>query len=256
MKLSIWVVPLLLISSAFAYIPPSQFIIKTMASKRRGVRLVRIVSEVSGFDSGKPTGQRFKSVTVYNPLTHVMRSQALDDTGVELFGVEKTGESLPLSLTVLYDANSQVISGALKRSDIPIRPEEETPSNVGTKTDDEQTALRRWNGSVAWVFGLGSMQKDSAQFWVEKDTFLPVRLLVGDQDIQFTKYRYSQELPYPRSTSLATRAGAIVLEEDVGEVQVNPPVSVERAAIAAGYTDAGNLSPSKELIRKFYAGLR
>jgi hypothetical protein len=223
-----------------------------MASKRQGVRLVRIVSEVAGFDAGKPTGLKFKTITVYNPLTHVMRSQALDDTGVELFGVEKAENALPLSLIVLYDANSRVITHMLERADIPIRSEDEPEA----KNADEPTALRRWNGSVAWVLGPSAVQKEGAQFWVEKDTFLPVRLLVGDQDIQFTKYRYSQELPYPRSSSLANRAGATVLEEDVSELQVNPPVAVEHTPIASGYTDAGNSSPMKELIRKFYAGLR
>ena len=251
MKLAAFLLLLSGVAPAFAYVPPSQFIIKTMASKRQGVRLVRIVSEVSGFDSGKPTGLRFKAVTVYNPLTHLMRSQALEDTGAELFGVEKSAESIPLSLMVLFDSNARTIVTALQHANIPVHSEDETEATAA-----ESTALRRWNGSVAWVFGLSPTQKDSSQLWVEKDTFLPVRLVAGEDDIQFTKYRYSQDLPYPRSSTLANRSGAVLLEEDVSELQVNPPIAVEHAPIATGYTDAGNASPLKELIRKFYAGLR
>ncbi len=245
-----------LAASAFAYIPPSLFIIKTMASKRQGVKSVRIVSQVNGYDSGKPTGVHFKSITIYNPVTHTMKSQAFDDTGIELYGAEKSGESIPLSLAVLYSPNGNLICNALSRAEIPAC----SPAAATSSTDDAavpaRTVLRRWNGSVAWALGADVTKKESAQFWVEKDTFLPLRLLSGDQDIQFSKYRYSQELPYPRSSSLASRAGAMSLEEDVTEVQVNPSSAAEHSPVAAGFTDAGKSSPAKELIQKFYAGLR
>lgn len=251
MKLAI-LLPLLMTVSAQAYIPPSRFIIRTMAAKRKGVHLVRITSEVNGYDAGKPTGQRFKTVTLFDLVTHLMKSKALDDSGGELFGVEKAGEAISLNLTVLYDGNSQDVGTALRKEQIPIHGEEDDETKVG----EETLALRRWNGSMAWVLGMTSAPKDSSQFWVEKDTFLPVRLLVGDKDIQFTKYRYSQDLPYPRSSSLANRAGVVSLQEEVNELQVNPSLQLDHFTIAAGYTDAGNASPLKELVRKFYAGLR
>ena len=252
---------------AHAYIPPGQFIIKNMASKRTGTHLIRLVSQVSGYDAGKPNGQRFKAVTVFNVLTHTMTSQALNDQGAELFGVEKKGEALPLAMTLLYDSNTREIVAALKRAEIPVHVEENVPTASASSLPDrpvpeataadETTGLRRWQGSVAWVLGFSPTRKDGPQLWIEKDTFLPLRLIVGDQDIQFAKYRYSQDLPYPRTTSLADRAGIIQLQEDTTEVKVNPKEKeAEHAPIAMGYTELGNSSPLKELIRKYYAGLR
>jgi hypothetical protein len=265
-------IPVVLISLAatavaHAYIPPGQFIIKNMASKRTGTHLIRLVSQVNGYESGKPNGQRFKAVTIFNVQTHTMTSQALNDQGAELFGVEKKGETLPLALTLLYDSNTREIVAALKRAEIPVHIEENVPTASASATPDnpipeataadETTGLRRWQGSVAWVLGLSPTRKEGSQLWIEKDTFLPLRLIIGDQDIQFAKYRYSQDLPYPRTTALANRAGVIQLEEDTTEVKVNPKdKEPEHAPIAMGYTDAGNSSPLKELIRKYYAGLR
>lgn len=230
---------------ALAYIPPSQFIIRNVASKRTGLKSVRIVSEVLGFDSsGHPTGQKFRSVTTFNPGARLMKSQALDDAGKELFGVEKRAASLPLDLLVLFDPSARDLIAALKRAELRL-PEDGEPDTV---------TLRRWDGSVAWV--LGSPEQKGPQLWIEKDTFLPVRVIAGDQDVQFTKYRYAQDLPYPRATTWSTHGGVRVLEEDVQEVQVNASAKAEQAPIASGYTDLGNSSPLKELIRKYYAGLR
>ena len=121
---------------AHAYIPPGQFIIKNMASKRTGTHLIRLVSQVSGYDAGKPNGQRFKAVTVFNVLTHTMTSQALNDQGAELFGVEKKGEALPLAMTLLYDSNTREIVAALKRAEIPVHVEENVPTASASSLPD------------------------------------------------------------------------------------------------------------------------
>jgi hypothetical protein len=256
------------ISQALAYIPPAQFIIKNMASKRLAIHGLRITSVVSGFDSGKPNGQHFKSVTLYNPSTGVMVSRALDDSGKQLFGLEKKAESLPLSFVVLYDPHSKEIISALKKAEIAMNFEDEgsssSPSALASPAPapsvEENSTLRRWNGSFAWVLGLSATHKDGPQLWIEKDSFLPLRIVVGDGDIQFSKYRYSQDLPYPRTIALATRAGVAELQEDVAEFTVNPMNLASSMAASDntsnGYTDAGNASPMRELIRKYYAGLR
>ena len=52
------------IQSSYAYIPPSSFLIKNLAAKRKGLKNLKISSTVAGFDSGKPTGVHFKTVTI------------------------------------------------------------------------------------------------------------------------------------------------------------------------------------------------
>lgn len=250
------------VSSAQAYFPPSYFIVKSVAAKRSGLKSVKIISQVTGFDSsGKPNGEKFKVVTLYFPVTKLMKSQALDaTTGTELFGMEKRSEALPLSLLVLYDPHSSEIASALKRNEIMIgSPEEEPAPGASPKAGPaESTYLKRWNGSVAWVLGTtpGKPKNDASELWIEKDSFLPVRILTSSQDIQFTKYRYLKDLPYPRTTTQATRSGTLEVQEDTTEVQVNFSTKSEPAGFANGFTDAGGSSSVKDLIRKYYAGLR
>ena len=285
-------------SSAFAYIPPGPFIVKNMAATRSAVRVVRISSIVMpalkvSDTSSKVARQHFKVVTIYDAASRAMMSQAFDESGVALYSIEKKDDQLPLSLLVLYDPYHAEILGALKRAEIAVGPEAQATaqtaspdsSKENSKDDSKDTAkdapgdgdatisLQRWNGSIAWALGQGALSNpqetsqeskriDGGQLWIEKDSFLPVRLLVGDQDIQFTSYRYSQALPYPRTTTVASRTGLEQLEENTQSVQINPPANVvtpvkalfEDKSLAAGaFTTAGDSSGLKGLIRAYYA---
>jgi hypothetical protein len=240
-------VSLLVATAAWAYIPPALFIIKNMASKRSGVRSVRIMSQVTSFESGKPSSHHFKMITVYDPQTQILHSQVLDASGTELFGMEKNGESMPLLVRVLYDPSARDIVAALKRADIPV--------NVGEEGGAETSSLHRWNGSLAWVLGIFSKDKPGSQLWIEKDSFLPVRLIAGDQDYQFTKYRYAQALAYPRLIALVNRAGTLLFQEEIQDVRVNPALRPEEVSVAKGFTESGKASSERDLIQKYYDGL-
>jgi hypothetical protein len=235
-------------SVAFAYIPPATFIIRTMAAKRSGVRSVRVVSQLTAWDSGKPTDHHFKVISVYDPQTQSFRSQAVNASGEELFGFEKNREEIPLIMRVLYDPNSKEIFAALRRADIAL----------GATGEDgaEASSLRRWNGSLAWALGTDPSGKVTSQFWVEKDGFIPVRLIMGEQDIQFNKYRYAQTLAYPRNIVTLNRAGVAQYQEDIQEVHINPALTPEEVSLAKGFTELGNASPERGFIQKYYDGLR
>jgi len=190
------------IQSSYAYIPPSSFLIKNLAAKRKGLKNLKISSVVAGFDSGKPTGVHFKTVTIYEAANRVWKSAAYDDTGAELFSIQKRAGAIPLSEFVLFVSNPNELSEALEKAEIPVQ-ETEVPKPKASDAPAmpaDNTMLKRWNGSIAWVIGRGE-KTDTPQFWIEKDSFLPVRLIARDQDVQYAKYRYSQDLRYPRLIS-------------------------------------------------------
>jgi hypothetical protein len=266
------------LQAAFAYIPPGWFIIKNMSSKRAGLKTLKVASTVAGFDSGKPAGIHFKTVTLYAAQSHVWKSAAYDDAGNELFAIEKKDQEVPLSWTVLCESNAHELALALERAGVPVHETEvkvtPTPEPSPTASNmvhiansaadmpiPDNTMLKRWNGTVAWVIG----RVDGPQFWVEKDSFLPVRLIVKDQDMQYSHYRYAQDLPFPRIVSMANKAGQTEFEETLSESTVSTS-STERATEAlmltfakdatsdGFFTDAGNASSSalKDLIKIYY----
>jgi hypothetical protein len=274
--------------TALAYIPPAGFLIKNMASKRSGLKTLKISSTVSGYDSGKPSGIHFKTISFYSNINQTWRSAAYDDAGTELFAIEKKAQEIPLSWSVLFEASSREMVKNLERAEIVVNePREEKPAEKPSSrkspeplpsgtvklshsaADDpipENTFLKRWNGAVAWVIG----KPTASQFWVEKDSFLPVRLIVKDQDIQYSHYRYSQDLPFPRVISLSVtstgaKPGDMQFEEAIGDSSVNTAGnervlnmgSFGKDATPEGFfTDAGNSAPGalKDLLKKYYYG--
>lgn len=273
---------------ASAYIPPAPFLIKNMASKRSGLKTLKITSTVSGYNSGKPSGIHFKTVSFFSAVNQSWRSAAYDDAGAELFAIEKKAQEIPLSWSVLFEAGPRELSKELERAEIPVyEVREEKPAEypISKKSPEplpsgtvqlshsaadepipENTFLKRWNGGVAWVIG----KPTSSQFWIEKDSFLPVRLIVKDQDIQYSHYRYSQDLPFPRVISLSAagvgdKPGDMLFEENFSDSSVNSPANekilnmgtLAKDATPEGFfTDAGNSAsgPVKDLIRKYYYG--
>jgi hypothetical protein len=171
--------------NAAAYIPPASFLIKNMASKRSGLKTLKVSSTVSGFNSGKPSGVHFKTVSFFSTANQTWKSAAYDDAGTELFAI-------------LFEAGPRELAKGLEKAEIPVNEvREEKPAerpssrkspeplpsgtvklshSAADEPIPENTFLKRWNGTVAWVIG----KPASSQFWIEKDSFLPVRLIVKE----------------------------------------------------------------------------
>jgi hypothetical protein len=274
--------------NAAAYIPPASFLIKNMASKRSGLKTLKVSSTVSGFNSGKPSGVHFKTVSFFSTANQTWKSAAYDDAGTELFAIEKRSQEIPLSWTVLFEAGPRELAKGLEKAEIPVNEvREEKPAerpssrkspeplpsgtvklshSAADEPIPENTFLKRWNGTVAWVIG----KPASSQFWIEKDSFLPVRLIVKDQDIQYSRYRYSQDLPFPRTISMSVtttdgKTGEMEFEETINDSSFNTPANekiLEMGTLAKDatpegfFTDAGNSASGavKDLIKKYYYG--
>src|SRR5690242_997692 len=112
-------------SVAYAYIPPSQFIVKSWVNKHAGIKTVKIRNIVTAFSGDKPTDVHFKETTLFNAETLMFRSWVSDESDRKLYSVEKSLINFsPLSKVLLLSDSREVIR-ELRERGIPIRFEDE-----------------------------------------------------------------------------------------------------------------------------------
>jgi len=256
---------------ALAYIPPSEFIIKTMLQKKAALKLIRTRGSVIGtIGDGSLTGTRFVEESLYDSSSGILRSVALDETGRELYSVERTlerdssgKEPRALVSALLFENRMGNLLPLLRRWDIPIKQEEELLklSDEAERREAEKTFFGRQKFAsglqVSWVIG----EKSSNQLWIEKDTFLPSKLSLTSGDgyeIQFDSYRLTKEVPTPRLITV-TRGNEKILRQEIQDVSVNSSELAEtNRVVANGFTEIGNSADSevRELIRRYYSIIR
>lgn len=269
---------------ALAYLPPSDFIIRTLAKKHKGFHRIAVVSTVTGMDKGQPDALHFRAHTVYLPSTGFLKSWATDDQGIPLYEVQARAPHLPLLVSLLFEANGGQVESHLKDGGIPIVTETDL-SAIPTdqaRQGFEKTMLSRWNSTLAWVIGADGPKTrgTTPELWIEKDTFLPLRLLADLQpnqtpqpatptianpsstldDIHLDNYGYFREFPYPRQITFF-RAGNSQPEyrDDVNDVQVDNGFDASRLRINEnGFTESGNSVPGPlhEMIQSYYTAIR
>lgn len=251
--------------AASAYIPPSQFIVKTIAKKHAGIKGLRVWGKVTGTRPGETVPSLvFKTVSVYQPGTGVMRVWIQDEKGLELFAAEKnrSAEQFSPLWQLLVDDNADLIMKRLKEVGLPIKTEAELlalPDEAARQTAEEQR-LKRLKNVPAWVTGA----EDSApQLWVEKDTFVPLRLWYskpGSADIVLENTRYAREVPFPRLLKFNAQGFGYELQEEVSDVRLVGEHDLKelKGALKAGFTEAGNASAPelKDAIRIYLETIR
>jgi len=256
-------------SMAFAYIPPSQFIVRTWINKHGGVKNVKVRSNVTAFVDDKPTDVHFKETTIYNSDTNTIKSWVSDDSDRKLFVIEKNAANLSTISKLLFMADSREVVRVLRDRGIPIRLEDELLAmrTELERTKSENESIARWNGGLAWV--IGSVNPPDAfnpQLWFEKDTFLPLRMIFVSPkdretyDFRVEGYRYSREFPYPRVLSVIKKGNGTLFSSQLLELAVNADQSKGSRGDSStpGYTDAGNSlsSAQRDLIRQYYDVVR
>jgi primosomal protein N' (replication factor Y) (superfamily II helicase) len=250
------VVLLVFVNAAQAYVPPSEFIVKKILSKRTDAKGLRITSAVHSASA------HFKQVTKVDFSKRTLRSQAFDDQGRELYVVERSmGEGVPVVDSILLDQHLDSVSKSLVRAGVPIRSQAEL---LMLETEEQRqrtevSGLGRWKGMIGWILGrpLKSLHKlETAQLWVEKDAFLPLRFIhktdVGVIDIRFENYRFTKEIPFPRMITVVRLEDGgqetQILQDEVSEVVVNPTggglLGDGKTTADGMYTDAGNSANS------------
>lgn len=254
------------LASTWAYVPPSSFIIKSTAAKHGGIKGVKVRSQVTVMEGEKPGSVRFKAITHYNPSTGVLRAYAYDERGQKLYAVERRDDSATPADALLFWRDENKVAAVLKARGIPIRTEDE----LGKMKDEderrlsENSRLARWNSATAWV--IGAPELASPQVWIEKDTFLPLRLIAASRpdagasdlvDLQFEGQRHHREFPFPR-VIMAVQDKQLLFRDEVQDISITLDAAEFRAAVTPGFTEAGNSSPGslRDLIQKYFEVLR
>ena len=228
---------------AWAYIPPSPFILKSLVTKHYSLKGLRIRSVVTAVEGDKPSSVHFKTLTHYNPQTGVIHAYALDDSNQKLYGVERRAENTTAAEAVLFWSNSKNLALALKARGV-----------------QDESYLGHIGSTLAWVLG---KKGSGSHLWVEKDTFLPVKFDLESNtsephtEVFFEAQHYYREFPYPKVISLS-KGKTSVLKDEVQDVSFTFDANEFKAGIAPGFTEAGNLTANavRELIRSYFESIR
>jgi hypothetical protein len=251
-------------SIAEAYIPPSQYILKTLLSKHTGVKTLRIRSMITAVENGRLTDIHFKDSTWINTDTMTVQCIATDDQERRLYKKDGGPDSISLGGLFLLSSDFQRVSQRLKNSGIPIRTEEEL---LAMRTElerrkSERETLTHWNGGLAWLIGEG--------LWVEKDTFRPLRLVVDSgtsgrsYDYRFEGSRSVRDFQYPKVNQLYQKDNW-VLSSQVIDMTVESDFPNARLSHAStlnpketGLTDLGSSASSslRNLLHLYYESYR
>ena len=244
-------------SSGLAYIPPTHFIIKTLAAKHTGFKGVRVKSTVTAYEGEKAVSTRFQETTFFDPSSGSLRSVAIDDAGKELYIAERKGSELLTGDALLFEPNGETLGKILRAHGVPVQV-----GSLSTGEEQSNEWLTRWNAAIAWVIGFEKPnQKWKAQLWIEKDTFLPLRILLDQREnpteLRFDNYRFYREFPFPRAVMLVNKAGT-ALRAETSEVTLINEAKESKSTGRAGFTDAGNSAPSslRDLVRQYYEAVR
>ncbi len=225
-------------TAAFAAIPPSEFVVKSMVAKRLGPKGLKIRSVIKDPASAKSV----LVITVLSFSSGVVRTRFHAQSGTqepapkEAWIAHKASMSesnnLPTAFlpTILYSPEFVKVENNLILAGVPIRTEDYLLSleDELARQQAEISSMKRIQGRPQWVFGVVQPPKDQkalktpAELWVEKDRFIPTQLVSPQQnlnfDFRFESYSYAKDFPYPRRLQVWDREKEqLLLTEEVIE---------------------------------------
>jgi hypothetical protein len=231
------------LETAFAYIPPASFILKTLSAKRVGLKQFKVKTRLK---FSTPVTE----VTWVDFSKRVLKSKVYDDAQKELYRYEKKFSDLSIVGAILFEDQVEALIKKLSQNGIALPPEDgPLPERTGSAL-----SFGRWRGVITWILG----ESTDNQLWVEKDSFLPVHLLskkIEKQDVSFSNYKFYEKLPYPRL--MEKKEGDEISPEAVDGALSFRPKEFDFSDVA-GWTDEGSKldSSTKNLIEKYYLFFR
>jgi hypothetical protein len=255
-------------SAAQASVPPSAYLVKKIAEKRKTYKAVKIQSTVSEWKSGAKTGIAFQEVTVVDNVAGVLRSTAYREEGHDLYVVERKINGTPAQTLntpfadqILFQSNFVQLFRLLVSQGVPVKSEADL-NEIATeeaRRSAEDTALKRWDSYYAWVIG---KTQNEPQLWIQKDAFLPIRVWYpasgsqGETELQFDVRHTFGALLFPQSITYleGPQQG---LKDEVVQVQAVTPAKT-RASAKTGWTAESQLldEQTRSLIEMYYRHVR
>ncbi len=245
-------------SAAYAYIPPSNFILTTWVAKHVHQKKLKTVSTVSAGEVKPGQSVHFKEIMVLTDGAN-FRSWALNDSEEVLFYQEKAVKDASLPAQFLMSSSAPELARVLQKQGLPLL----TGTESLESTTSEQESLVRANETVAWVIAEKPIQRRRPQVWFEKDTFLPLRLVYTREadskvcDLKFDNYR--RDFAFPRTIFLNENDQGLSVKSQVTEITAYASGPDKTPKVSTpGWTAAGSASSPelKNLIRSYYQNLR
>jgi hypothetical protein len=279
-------------------IPSSSFLVRSAAQKHQGFRNVRIRTLLH---DGGALAQPLKTVTWVDYTKSVYRVAISDPAGTLLASLERSfalpgGENAgdeDLAIATFERTDRSPSTGAwallspsalglareLISQGVPVRPEKRVREEKGevNRRGLERTGLRRLGKNaqpVAWVIGQVPLPSEPvteesdrgpySEFWLLKDAFLPVRVVLrresgGEVELRFENFRSVREFSFPREVALRLDS-KLKAREELQELDVNgdPPELKRPFTGAQGWTDAGRSADTatQEAVKLFLQYLR
>jgi hypothetical protein len=205
---------LLFASTALAYIPPASFLLERLAYKRNqtGVRRLKVKMQCRVRQQEPVEHQLYLKVS---GLVRRERGKAVEICKLGKCWL-KRGDGKPQKLPkwaylpYLYFAEGEVKGsrylGLLQ----------------SLKVDTEVDAITRFHSRVAVVLGAKSWERDRPQFWLDKDRFVPLRLMLLDGksliDIQWIEWGTKTGGDWFPSVMEIRKDGTVVERCEIDEV--------------------------------------
>lgn len=170
---------------AYAYIPPTEFILNSLAKKHVGPMGVLVKSKLTFFSEGKPDKGEYQEIVFVNFQNKTASYHVKNNVSEDVFLKELRYSELHL---LLFEGNAVHLTKGLQF--VPL----------------DRSWLSRYKSTVAWVFG--DKKVPTPQLWIEKDRFLPLQLLFQKEShfyaLQFNGFGFYKEFPYPKTITLMT----------------------------------------------------
>lgn len=261
---------LVLSSAAFAYVPPSFFLVRMLARKHVNIDSGTFKSKVTLY---KRNGEILASLTESMSLTNSESAniKLYDMNGMEIarrtrkLSASKSGEvSRPLTYDLTLSKDGTSIFDHLKALGLPVKTEAALYSEKdGTLPYKPEVAisLSRLDRTTAIVLGDKAAKADSASIWFEKDSYLPLRAFipaqgdpgsVSDQiEYRLTGYQPHQNFLYPKVIQVVRNPGAVFAKIETIEFK---PGSIKHTEESGHKEDID--SDLKEAVENYFKWVR
>lgn len=231
------------ITSAHAYVPPSFFVIRTLARKHTSLEDAKFRSKVTFFKKGGEVAHILTESLVITSAEHAV-VRIVDPSGNELASHTRklvSGRAGDLDRPVPYDLlfikDGGNIYEHLRALGLPLKTEGALYSDKEGSMPykpEPYVSLERFENKVAVVVGEHPKRSDAppagTSLWVEKDSFLPLRAIFPSSpesgmaseplDFRMSSYTMFKSFLYPRTLAVY-RGGALWAKIETQDVRAS-----------------------------------